>query len=138
MKSILLALAVLCLASPAFADGRAIDMTVALNDEQGRPAKDVLARDADDATCAHCPVLTLGHAIAHALYAMFPDEKTEPQDQKWARGVLAQRIKDDKAAVLSSEEITVIKRELGKAYGPAILVQAYPLLDPNAKPPQVK
>jgi hypothetical protein len=39
---------------------------------------------------------------------------------------------------LSAGEIAVIKRELGKAFGSAILVQAYPLLDPNAKPPEVK
>jgi hypothetical protein len=133
------ALAALLLAGPArAADGRSVDMTAVLHDESGRPARDVLARLPGDADCAHCPVLTLGRAAAHALFAAFPDERELPADQKWARAVLAARIENDTAARLDAEEIAVIKRLLGKAYGGVVLMQAYPLLDPNARPPAVK
>ena len=114
-----------------------IDMTTVLADENGHPAKDVLDQAKDDPDCAHCAVLTLGRACAHALFASFPDEQITP-DQKWARAVLAQRIRADKSAHLDADETAVIKQALGRAYGGIVLLQAYPLLDPNAKPPAVK
>jgi hypothetical protein len=118
-------------------EGRAVDMTAALHDEFGRDAKDMLEQAKDDPDCARCPPLTLGRACAHALFASFADEQAAP-DQKWARAVLAMRIRDDKAAHLDADEIAVIKRLVGKAYGGIVLMQIYPMLDPNAKPPAVK
>jgi hypothetical protein len=132
------AVAATALPRPALAAERTIDMTVPLVDEIGRPAKDVLAREPDDPTCAHCPVLTLGHAIAHALFATLPGDKNESAEQKWARGVLADRVRDNKAAALSAEELALIKRDLAEAYGSLVIMQTFPLLDPNAKPPTVK
>lgn len=133
------ALGLILLPLAAAAGGeRTIDMTVALHDEFGRPAKDTLAAAKDDPDCARCPPLTLGRACAHALFAAYPDERELPADQKWARAVLAQRIENDKAARLDAEEIAAIKRLLGKAYGGVVLLQAYPLLDPNATPPAVE
>lgn len=123
---------------PAAAGDGAIDMTFVLHDEAGRPAKDTLMATPDDAACTHCPALTLGRAVAHALFASFPDEREIGAEQKWARAVLAQRIRDDRAVRLDADEIAVVKRLLGKAYGGVVLMQAYPLLDPNARPPAVK
>ena len=121
----------------ALADPRPIDMTTPLVDEVGKPMKDPFEASKDDPDCTKCAVLTLGHAVAHALF--FPEKgETLSGDQKWARGVLAQRVRDAKDAELTSEEITVIKAALAKVFGGIVLVQAYPLLDPNAKPPKVQ
>ena len=38
-------------------DGRAVDMTTALHDEFGRPAKDMLEQAKDDPDCARCPLV---------------------------------------------------------------------------------
>lgn len=117
---------------------RTIDMTTELHDEGGTPAKDVFNQGKDDPLCLHCPSLTLGHAISHALFATLPEERDLSAEQKWARGALAMRIKDDKAATLTADEVAVIKRLLGKLYGPIVVMQTYPILDPNAKAPEVK
>jgi hypothetical protein len=125
------------LSAGAAEEGRAVDMTAPLHDEFGRDARDTLEQGKEDPDCARCPPLTLGRACAHALFASFPDEQVAP-DQKWARAVLATRIRDDNAAHLDADEIAVIKRLVGKVYGGIVLMQIYPMLDPNAKPPAVK
>lgn len=151
MKTLLFGgmLAAFFVAGPALAGepakpGHLVDMTAVLMDDAGRPARDTFAKEPvpagkedADPKCDKCPVLRLGLAVSHALFAAFPDDKDSP-DQKWARAVLAQRVKEEKAAQLSAEEISVIKRQLGRAYGGIVLMQAFPLLDPNAKPPEVK
>lgn len=121
---------------PVFAsDAVTVDMTTVLRDENGHPAKDAL-----DCTDGKCPVLTLGRAASHALFARLPEDEKDPAqgDHAWARGVLAQRIRDDKAAKLSAEEISVIKQRLGEAYGAVIIMQAYPMIDPGAPVPALK
>jgi hypothetical protein len=136
----------LAIASPAFgqpspvplAAPGAIDMTVVLTDESGKPLPDAVGQDfKDDPSCARCPTLTLGHAVAHALFAQLPGE-TVSGDQKWARGVLADKVRDAKAATLTAEEVVVIKRLIGGLYSGSVVVKAYPLLDPNAQPPKVQ
>lgn len=149
----LFVVAALLLAAPtaSFAQGAAstIDMTTVLKGEDGRPAKDALASKEDGAPCLSpatkergasmeaCPSLTLGHAAQHALMITLPDDKLTGE-QKWSYGVLAERIKNNPHASLSAAEVTVIKKRLGEIYDAAVLMQAYPLLDPNAKPPEVK
>lgn len=133
----ILALCLLPIATRADPAPRPIDMTVTMLDERGAPMKDPFQLTRDDPECAKCGPLTLGHAIAHALF--YPEKGDAlTGDQKWARGVLAQRVRDDKASELSSEEVTVIKKALAQVFGGIVLVQAYPMLDPNAKPPKVQ
>ncbi len=50
------------------------------------------------------------------------------------------RAVDDKwgSPTYAPDLLRVVKRLLGKAYGGVVLMQAYPLLDPNAMPPAVK
>jgi hypothetical protein len=130
----------LSLLSPAFAQtvpAHTINMTTVLADEHGKPLKDANGQDVKaDPTCEKCPPLTLGHAIANVLFA--PDRDASGAEL-WGRGALATRIKDDKAATLTADEIAKIKTLLAKGYpAPVIIMQAYPLLDPNAKPSDVK
>lgn len=134
---------VLASAAPLAAEDKVhtVDMTVLLVDEHGKPAKDVLARDPSDSDCSKCPTLTLGRAVAHSLFLSGGQEQgreTVSAEQKWARAVLAERVKEDKAARLTADEVSVIKRQLATVYGGVILMQAYPILDPNSKPPAVK
>jgi len=112
-----------------------IDMTVVLHDDAGKPIADQYVQTSDDPSCSKCGSLTLGHAVAHALFAAFPDEKDLSGEQKWARGVLAEQIKNEPKAQLSSAQIVVIKALVGKLYNGVIVTQIFKLLDPNATPP---
>ena len=76
--------------------------------------------------------LTLGAASRHALCSTFNDEKELSGEDKFERGMLASRIKRNDGA-LSAEEITLVKRLLGKLYGPEVIISAWPLLDPAVK-----
>ena len=148
MKRIAVAAFLLLIAVPALAQRvpaptpATVDMTTVLLSDEGAPIKDAYERKTAEAQadpdCDKCPPLTLGHAAAHALFTSFRDEDTLSPEQRWARGALAERIKNEKAAELSSEEVSVIKRLIGKLYGPLIIMRAFPLLDPNAKPERVK
>ena len=116
---------------------RPIDMTQVLVDADGKPIVDPFQMTKDDPECLKCGHLTLGRAIEHALFAALPDDKT-PAEQKWARGVLAEKIKEDPHATLTAEELVVVKRVVGEVYSARLLVAMYPLLDPAAVPPSVK
>lgn len=107
-----------------------VDMTIVLTDENHRPIKDQL----DGATPGD---LTLGHAVAHALFFVSGDEKDVTPEQKWAWAVLADKIKDDPHAVLTNAEGALIYKRLGKLYNGVVLMRAMPLLDPNRKPPSI-
>ncbi len=82
--------------------------------------------------------MTLGHAIAHALFTAFPDEKDLSGEQKWARGALAEQLENNPKAQLSAAQVVVIKRLLGKLYNGVIITRVYPMIDPGAAPPLVQ
>lgn len=120
---------------------KGIDMTQVVLDQNGRPAPDVQAREPipagqqdTDPYCTKCPRLTVGHAIMEGLFAI---EQGETADKKWADGMLATRIKDNKDAILNADEVAEIKKKLVNA-GAVLIMQIFPLIDPNAKPPAVK
>ena len=117
---------------------RAIDMTAELHDEFGRAIKDPRDRAADDAKCDKCPPMTLGHFVSNILFNVpdSDDPHAKPNAEKmWARGILAMKIRDDKAAVLTADQITDIKALVARgAPTPLFIMQVFPLLDPNAKP----
>jgi hypothetical protein len=115
-----------------------IDFSHVLMNEDGEPWRDPFAQKKDDPDCAKCPVLTLGMAAAHALVNQYPEEHDLDPLQKWARGNLAMELRRGKKETLSAEEIAVIKRLIGKVYGPDVIMQAYPILDPDEKPPTIK
>lgn len=110
-----------------------IDMTAILLDDKGNPILDPFEADPKDPQKI-LPPLTLGSAIAHALFAAFPDEQNLGWEAKFTRGMMAERLRNNPEVELTAEELTVIKRLLGKLYGVAIVMRAIPLLDPAAKP----
>lgn len=120
---------------PAFTIPRTIDMTTVIVEETGRPVQDCDTSKPAPDLVKDCTPLTLGHAAAHALFfGRYPGEDGLSADTKWARGALAERIRNDKDATLSAEEVTTIKKLLGRFYAPLIVAQAFPLLDPAGRP----
>lgn len=142
MKRFLLILFLSTMTAPLVAWGgeapRTINFTVVLQGDDGGPACDQFyATKSDPQGCNHR--LTLGDAAAHALSAMLGDQDRQmAADVKFAYGLLGNRVKDAKAAVLTSGEISVIKERIAKLYSPGIVAQAFPLLDPASKPADLK
>jgi hypothetical protein len=124
--------------APNSATVRTIDMTVVLHSPTGEPLKDAGQITPEDPRCDKCRPLTLGIAAANALFSGSASERNLAGDQKFARYLLAERIKNAKEATLTAEEITAIKRLVGEIYSPVVVGQAYPLLDPNATAPKVQ
>jgi|HubBroStandDraft_1064217.scaffolds.fasta_scaffold117420_3 hypothetical protein len=110
-----------------------IDMTTVLTDERGNPIPDPFEADPKDPQKV-LPPLTLGSAVAHALFAAFPDEQNLGWETKFTRGMMAERLRNNSEAELTTEELPVIKRLVGRLYGVAIVMKVIPLIDPTAKP----
>lgn len=78
--------------------------------------------------------LTLRAASVLALIAQYEDEKHMDAREKFTRGLMATRIQRAKVPVeLKVDEVATLKRLVGKAFGPAVVVAAWPLLDPAEK-----
>jgi hypothetical protein len=102
-----------------------IDFTVTLNDLDGAAIS--------DGTEAKVP-FTLGSAAVRALVIPYEDERNLSPDEKFRRGELAARIHNAISLGLKSEEITLLKKLIGKAYSPLIVFRAWPLLDAAEAP----
>lgn len=77
--------------------------------------------------------MTLKEVCLAALQANFDDEKQLSATEKVARYSLATDIFKAKGSIeLASEEITLLKKLIGKGFTMLIVGQAYGLLDPNS------
>lgn len=114
-----------------------IDMHIVLKGEDGSPIKDQYVQKPGDTSCEHCPELTLGNAISHALLYSYPDEKDLPWEQKYARSELATKIRNSSTIVLSAAEIVTIKILMNKMYNTLVVGDAAKLLEPNISAPSV-
>ena len=124
MKKTLLFLLLLC-ALPLFSQGktqpRSIDFTQALKGLDGKPIT-------DGATPAI--KITLSVVSVNALEsALLGDERLAGAD-KFKMDTLARKIFENKAALLTAEDIALLKERLGKAYGALVVGAAWRLLDP--------
>ncbi len=82
-----------------------------IQDEAGRPA-------------------TLRTVAVNALVATFQDEASLPGEEKLKRWGLALKIKDSPDPVeLSAEEITLVKKLIGKGYGTIVVGQAWQMIE---------
>lgn len=78
-------------------------------------------------------VITLSRISCMALLGAAVNEPSADADEHLERFLLAQKIRDNKSAVLSSEEITRIKTRIARSYNNAILTgQAVAMLDEGA------
>jgi len=74
-------------------------------------------------------VLTLGGACCNALMANFDDEKRLEGKKKLERHVLAHRIYQGGEQDLSLDDLALLKKLIGKAYGARVVGPAFLLLE---------
>jgi hypothetical protein len=124
-RRMLAVVAMLLAASPACA----IDFTQPITDLDGS----IMAAKPGDAPA------TLGTICEKALTAQYSDEMDRntgkeliTPEEKYQRWKLASKL-DGKNVALSPEEITLLKKLVGKAYGPAIVGPVWTMLDPSLK-----
>lgn len=116
--------------SPAFSEAaRRIDFTTALYDADGK----VITECIDDPApkefqdCKSRRPVTLGTVTMRALTA---PEQNLLADESLRRGQLALVVYKSTGAALTTDEITLIKKQIAKFYAPMIVVRAFPILDP--------
>jgi hypothetical protein len=108
-----------------------IDFTVVLKDQDEVPMKDVMTMQANGGIDT---ILTLGRAASHALNVQSQDEGDLSGEEKFNRGMLAFKIRDNANCELKAEEVVLIKKQLAKLYSPIVIYRAFPLLDGGEKP----
>jgi hypothetical protein len=122
MRFFTVALLACLIATPALAT----DFSVVLKDQDGKILK---IRDKD---------ATLGRVCAEALFSPFPNDKEITGEEKFKRGMLGTKLANAGEETLTAEEIALVKKVVGQAYGPFIVVQAWQMLDPGTTPNPVK
>ena len=125
MNQILLATAMLITTSVA---ALAIDFRTPITQLDGKPFTNEAGQPDG---------MTLGKVCTNALMANFPDEQGLSGDEKMRRFLVAKNIFEHYDYSLNVEEIALVKKLVGKSYGPLIVGQAWALLDP-ASVPQIK
>jgi hypothetical protein len=76
---------------------------------------------------------SLGDLALVALLAQTEEDKNLDPRKKYERDQLARKIFKNADAILSPEEIALIKERIGKVYGPGPIGAAWPLLDPTLR-----
>ena len=74
--------------------------------------------------------MTIRLAATRALTAIFPDEQSLSGDRKVARFHLALKVTDENEPDLKAEDIVLIKKLVGKMYGPIVVARVWAVLDP--------
>lgn len=129
MKRLILVYPLLVVPALAAEAPRTIDMTTVITDLHGKPIPDGTQVTSADPKCENCTALTLGMVAATALLAERKDEPNLSAIDKAKRGVLAMKIVDDKAVVLTAPQVSEIERLLN-VWPPLIVAKALPLIDP--------
>lgn len=75
-------------------------------------------------------IINLRQACLYGLLGYFDDDKVVSGIEKNKWGILAERIQTNDVVDLTSEEITLIKKRIGLAYGSEVVTPAYKLIDP--------
>lgn len=118
---------------PALADdGRKIDFTQVILNQDEEPITECADHipPKDDRDCKVHRDLTLGMIALRAL--TFP-EQGMGQDESLKRGQLGLMLYRSPGAELKAEEITLLKDQIRKTYGPLIVGITFPILDPAVK-----
>jgi hypothetical protein len=78
--------------------------------------------------------LTLRDTAVLGLIAPFEDEKTMDAGLKFKRALLAEDIHRSEGDLpLKAEDISIIKKVIGKAFAPTVILAAWRLVDPSEK-----
>ena len=117
-------------------DTAPIDFTQALIGPFGVP----LHKPGDDCKFGQMPGrdcsqadMTLGDAAVDALDGYLDSDKGEEPTRKFARDQLARRLYGNKHAILTSEELVLLKDRIGRVLGTAQVGAAWRLIDPSEK-----
>lgn len=108
-----------------------LDVTQPLRSFDGRP----ITEPVDDTPDAAQRPVVLRSLMCNALVATLPGE-TVIGDEKFRRFLLAQRIATQDVVPFKVEELALVKRLIGIAYGTLLVGAAWLLLDPPAEPPK--
>lgn len=76
--------------------------------------------------------MTVRLATTRALVAVYVDEQGLTGDKKVERWHLALKIMNEDEPDLGAEEVVLIKELVGKMFGPAVVGQVWPILDPTS------
>jgi hypothetical protein len=79
--------------------------------------------------------LTLGRAAVTALSNILQGENDLPGEERFKRGKLAEKVFGKGTVALTTEEIVLIKRLIGKAFWPRAVSQAWDMLEGNVAAP---
>lgn len=77
--------------------------------------------------------LTLGVAVAQALFANQPGDEKLSGEEKFKRGVLALKIRGGGDVQVTAEEIATMKKVVAAGYGSLMVARIWPLLDLGLK-----
>src|SRR3974377_2583554 len=71
---------------------------------------------------------TLGLIAVEELCAAYPDEQNLTGEEKYKRAVLAELAYECNGADVSVEDVTLIKKLIGKAYAPLVVKKDKPIV----------
>lgn len=135
LATCLLTTLLLSSAAPAADEGRTVDFTTVIRDQDDNPITE--CADQSDRECKKTKEVTLGSVAFKALTNIDRDSAgrvTElSPDESVKRGQLGLSIYKATSAKLTAEEIALIKKQISKIFSPMIVVRTFAILDPNAK-----
>ena len=117
-----------------------INFNQVLKTIEGEPLEDIDRKKGSDGyDTGGKPItkkLTLKDVSRNSLTANYEDERNLSADEKLSRYDLATKIynngaKEGKEIPVSAEEITMLKKLIGKAYGVLVVGAAFKILDPK-------
>ena len=77
--------------------------------------------------------LTIGDVTVQALETLLDEDRKSTGAEKFHMDEIARKVYQNKKAVLTAEQISMIKDRIGKVYGPLIVGAAWRVLDPAEK-----
>lgn len=116
-----------------------IDFTKELYKLNGEPLLEIEVNEKGEQKLGE--PLTLCTVAVAALHDQYPDEKVLPIKEKYERGEIASKIfkSDSNGLDLTTEEIALVKKLIGKRFGVLVVWQSESLLEnkePKIKPKQ--
>ena len=77
--------------------------------------------------------VTLGSVSCQALLANYQDETSLSGKDKVERFTLAALCSNETEADINVEDVALLKKLIGKAYGPLVVGRAYEIIDPKVE-----
>lgn len=117
--------------APPVTPAREIDFTQVLKGPTGEDLTNCVKVDPVSKECMQKEPVTLGDASTIALEAMTDEDRNIDGKVKLDRDILARKVYKNAHAVLSPDDVALIKQRIGKVFGPTQVGAAWPLLDPT-------